>query len=391
MRHVVAFSGAWLTRVILLAGLCAGSTSMAASTTPTKDAANPVLQRFLAGFVKQGAPSAYLFVGTTGRVAVQAAGQTSKTGKRLDIDQVWRIASVTKMVTAAIIMQLAREGKLTLDDPLAKHLPAVVPGADRITVRQLLNHTSGVADYLAVPGSPLLGTSRKLVANLRQPRSYEASLALARQHSSSIEPGQQHEYSNTNYLLLGRIIEKTEGRSYSHVVTTRVIEPLGLLRTGFPAANGKLPPSHLKAYLRSDGAPRASNARARSHDVTEHTFFLGADGGLYTSGPDLVRLLEAFWRGELLTDQERQMMIADMVEDHDGNYRYGLGVAAYPTRCGEVVFGHEGNDLGSFTMALTNRSRSRHVVLVLNRSTESFKNLETALFNLRSAAFCAAK
>lgn len=383
MWRMVASKGALLARLLLLVSVCATSPAIAAAPTPVVPATEPALQRLLAGLVKQGARSAYLFVGTANKVTVLTAGRTNlqKT------DQVWRIASVTKMVTAVVVMQLVRDGKLTLDDPLARYLPGAVPDADRITIRQLLNHTSGLADYLAVPGSPLQGSTRKLVADLLAPRSYEASLDLANRHSTFAEPGQQHEYSNTNYLLLGRIIEKIEGRSYSQVVTERIIEPLELRRTGFPAANGSLPAPHLNAYLPSG----ASGARARTYDVTRHTFYLGADGGLYSSGPELIRLSEAIWRGPLLTDRERRILIEDMVEDHDGLYRYGLGVAAYPTRCGEVVFGHEGRDLGSFTMALTDRSRSRHVVLVFNRSTEALKWFERTIFDLRSAAFCAGK
>lgn len=373
----------------VLAAVCVGNSALSASTAQTVEATEPALRRLLAGLVKKGAPSAVVFVGTTKGIAVHALGSAAaRKGRPVETDQVWRIASVTKMVTAVVTLQLVREGRLALNDPLAKHLPAAVPDADRITIRHLLNHTSGIADYLAVPGSLMQEPTSKLVKRLLEPRTYEASLELANRHSASSEPGLLHEYSNTNYLLLGRIIERVAGRSYARVVSERVIEPLGLRKTGFPAADGAIPSPHLKAFLPSDARRRGPGARPRVHDVTQHTFFLGADGGLYSSGPDLIRLLDAIWRGPLLTDPERRLLIEDMQEDHDGQYRYGLGVAAFPTRCGELVYGHEGHDLGSFTMALTDRSRSRHVVLVFNRSSDGLRGIEQTLFDLRSAAFC---
>jgi D-alanyl-D-alanine carboxypeptidase len=338
---------------------------------------------------KLGVPGVLAFVRDGDKETRAVSGFADvETKRRITGTEVWRIASVTKLVTAIIMQRLAEDGLLKLDDTVAKHLPKIVPLADRITVRQLLNHTSGIPDYLAGRRVPINVSAKQLAANLVRHRSRANLLKDANRQVRSFAPSKQHEYSNTNYLVLELLIEKLTEKTYPAIVESELIAPLDLKHTGFPDRAGQMPTPFIKGYVPSDGPAGPFTNRKRLIDVTAHDYFAGADGGLYSSISDLARMMEALRKGELLTAEELKTMISDLKQDHDGMYRYGLGVTALPTKCDQLVLGHEGRDLGIYTAMLATVDGSRQMIVVINSVPDYVPKLEQALADLRDRVFC---
>jgi D-alanyl-D-alanine carboxypeptidase len=367
--------------------------ALASLVTPAPaqpSASEPDIQAILTSLQPLEAPGAMVMI-QNGKVRKFAASGLAdrRTRRPMRRDLPWRIASITKIVTGVVVLQLAREGRLKLDDPVAKHIKVSHPGMAKATIRQLLNHTSGIPDYFAHPESPLQISAAALVRDLRAPRDTSALLKMAVPVKHNEATGAEHDYSNTNYLLLGRVITALDGKTLPESFAARVFRPLALTGTGFPSSRGQFRQNAVRAYIPADGPQGPFSDMQNLLDVTEHTYFLGADGGLYSTADDLMRLLDAIWYGSLLTNLERDLLTADLVEDHDGSYRYGLGVAAYPTSCRTIVYGHEGRDLGSYSVALTDRATKRHLVLVLNRSADSMTGIDKVIADVRDAVFCA--
>lgn len=336
-----------------------------------------------------GVPGVLAYVRIGEKRSTAASGLADlETKRRITGNEVWRIASVTKLVTAIIIQRLATDGHIRLDDRIAKYLPKVVPLAERITIRQLLNHTSGIPDYLSGRRVPINVSAANLSANLVRHRPRHVLLKDANRQMRRFAPGKMHEYSNTNYLVLELLIEKLTGDSYKTIVNDELIAPLGLKRTGFPDSSGRMPTPFIKGYVPSDGPAGPFTNRKRLIDVTAHDYFAGADGGLYSSITDLARMMEALQKGELLRPDELKTMITDLKQDHDGMYRYGLGVTALPTKCERVVYGHEGRDLGIYTAMLATEDGTKQLILVINSVPDYVAKLDFVLSDLRDHVFC---
>lgn len=343
----------------------------------------------IAAIIQRGPPAVLAAVqsrGTVHRVALGMADISS--GRRASTKYVWRIASVTKLVTAALVLQLHQDGRLKLEDRLSKYLPGKVELANQISIRQLLNHTSGIPDYLSAPDVPLNVSAERLRENLIRQPSREALIHDARLQPRRFEPGANHEYSNTNYLLLGMIIERVTGMSFHSVVRERVIAPLKLKNTGFPDRHGQIPLMHLRGYVPGDTKSGPFKNRRALIDVTVHDYFLGADGGLFSSVDETLRILNFVLRGPMLKALVRQSMMDSLVSDHDGFYRYGLGVMAFKLPCGMFVYGHEGRDLGIYTVALLDPAHERSFVLAANMSFEHEWGIQDRIDRLRNSVFC---
>ncbi|MGQ0568282.1 MAG: serine hydrolase domain-containing protein, partial [Armatimonadota bacterium] len=144
------------------------------------------------------------------------------------IDQ-FRIASLTKTFVAVVVLQLVGEGKLSLDDAVENRLPGLVPNGRNITIRYLINHTSGLFDYVEDQN-----VFRRLVSNTSRVWSPQELIAVGTSHKALFAPGRGWAYSNTGYLLLGLIVEKVTGISLGEELRQRIFVPLGLRGTTFP-------------------------------------------------------------------------------------------------------------------------------------------------------------
>jgi D-alanyl-D-alanine carboxypeptidase len=361
-----------LALVTFLLTACGSSsrTTVGGPCSP-KPASAPRVARELRALVKDyGLPGAVAAVCTPAGTAHAAAGFSDlREQTRMRPTDRFRIASVTKTFVATVVLQLAGEGKLTLRDSVEHWLPGVVPRGREITVRELLNHTSGVSEYFADP--------RVLKTIERNPRvvvPVRTLVARAVSHPLDFTPGHDFGYSNTNYFLLGLIVEKASRRSLEHELESRIVEPLGLGDTTFMGRRARRLPNEMRGYDIEAGG-------TRSRDATLAT--LGgawAAGGIVSSTDDLTRFFSALLGGELLRPQELRAMKTVAFTAADD----GLGLFRFHDSC-RTSWGHGGSLPGYQTFVRASADGTRVVVVATNSSSRAGAG---ALGELAADAFC---
>ncbi|MGW7688765.1 serine hydrolase domain-containing protein [Streptomyces asiaticus] len=346
-----------------VAGVAAAAPRSAATVAPTTaaDHTTPRLREILHRLTTvDGVPGALVETRNRRGSAVLTSGVANvKSHAPMRRDSRFRIGSLTKPFVATVVLQLVGEHRVALDAPVERYLPGVIRGHGNdgriITVRQLLQHTSGVPDYLAyltpqeVLEDPLAHHDTRDLVNI----------ALA--HPPTFEPGTGWRYSNTDYLLAGLLIERVTGHTYGEEIRRRVIAPLGLRETYVPGDDPAIPGPHPRGYARpGEGAPL--------RDITAiNPSVAGAGGGMISSGTDLNRFLDALVRGKLLRPaQRRQMMTTRPTGNPDGR-AYGLGLESRPLPCGGLYWGHGGDIPGYGTVGgATADGRQATVMVNLN-------------------------
>ena len=285
------------------------------------------------------------------------------TGKPRSARDHYRIASITKTFVATVVLQLEAEGRLSLDDTVDTWLPGLVRGNDhdgrRITIRQLLNHTSGIFDYLEDPGfQQTYMTADGFMKHRFDEAAPEELLAIAMKNRPYFEPGASFAYSNTNYLLAARVIEKATGNDYGDEIDRRIIAPLHLTSTSVPTTRVTLPRPGSRAYsklARTDTGP--------TYDVTELNPRLAyGSGQMVSSSADLTRFYSALLGGRLLPPEQLKKMKTTVGSSRETS-RYGLGLVDRKLTCGVHVWGHDGGISGSNSDAVTSEN-GRHSLAV---------------------------
>ncbi|MCK7621633.1 beta-lactamase family protein [Streptomyces sp. RS10V-4] len=268
-----------------------------------------------------------------------------RTKAKVPVDGRVRAGSNTKTFTAVVVLQLVAEGKVELDAPIERYLPGLVRGEGidgrKITVRQLLRHTSGLPNYTEFLSADPFGEDRH---RYYQPRDL---LDVAFAHKALFAPGAKWSYSNTNYIVAGLLIERVTGRPFAEQVSKRVVEPLGLRHTYVPAeGEEEIQGAHPRGY-------HASGPGGAMNDVTELDPSWGwAAGSLVTSPSDLNRFFSALLGGRLLKPaQLAQMKTTVRMPDRPGapTEAYGLGLIRTQLSCGKVAWGHGGKIPGFYT------------------------------------------
>ncbi len=316
---------------------------------PTQAALRETLQRRLDRLrVRDGIPGVSVairfpdgttWLGTSGLADV-------KTGERVDADTAFAIASISKTFTAALIMALSEEGMVTLARPVIEYLPEVSIDR-RVTVRMLLDHTSGVRDFFYDPK-----IDKALLAD--RGRKWDAARSLRFVGKPYFKPGKGWHYSNTNYLLLGLIAERVDGRSLAAQLRARFFGPLRLDHT-FEQIDGSPAGSVAHGY-RFEGA----STKLRPVDLSDGTDMApftsvvtaaGAAGSIASTPSDLVRWAGALYGGVVLDPASLQSMIGDVGRTAgtptgtSATIPYGLGVQAIEFD-GHQTLGHSGRLLG---------------------------------------------
>ncbi|MFI1353002.1 serine hydrolase domain-containing protein [Streptomyces sp. NPDC020898] len=265
----------------------------------------------------------------------------------------FRAASITKTFIATVLLQLEAEGRVSLDDTVDKWLPGVVQGnghdGRKITLRQLLNHTSGIYNYT---DDEYFQTEIFLPENFYKNRyrtwTPQEITGIAMGHKPEFAPGAGWSYSNTNYTLAGMVIKKVTGNSYGDEVRSRVIEPLGLHGTYMPGTSAKVPQPSSRAYSKLAGNPTG-----KIYDVTEFNPSAANAAGEIISNPgDLNRFYSALMRGKVVPAEQLAEM-KTTVATGEPNGRYGLGLVENELSCGVKVWGHSGGIHGSISLAVT--------------------------------------
>jgi D-alanyl-D-alanine carboxypeptidase len=247
--------------------------------------------------------------------------------------------SVTKIFTAAIVLQLVDEGKLRLDGTLEEHLPGIVARGAEITVRHLLNHRSGlinVTDYASWLDRASRSPSTRPIDILR----------FAGSHPLAFQPGSEWRYSNTNYIALGLVIEQRTGHPYRQELKQRILEPLDLESTELP----------LTRRLRD------------LEDECENPHVPWAAGAIVSNAENITRFISALLSGRILSEESLAAMKQTVVVD--SAHADGLGIVSTQLPCGRF-WGHEGGILDYATILNANEDGSRVAVISAHGGTPS--------------------
>jgi D-alanyl-D-alanine carboxypeptidase len=343
---------------------------------PDLDALHKVFAQVMAG----GAPGVMTRIdGDRGKTVYrETAGVADRpAGLAMDTDARFRIGSITKSFSTVVLLQLVQEGKVALDTSVDTYLPGLLP--DRtITVRNLLTHRSGLWDYTndmfehTVPG---------FEAVRNKVFTYQELVKLSTDHPATAKPGEAYQYSNTNFVVVGALIEKVTGRPVRTEYQERIITPLQLNDTVYVHPSATIPGPHIKGYLTPD------EAGAALVDSTDQTVSWAQSAGAMVSNPrDLNRFFSALMGGKLLSAGMLTEMLKTTPTDTTGTRFYGLGLRRRDLSCGISVFGHTGTVQGFYSYAFTTRDGRRSVTSMANTSNNG--NVNTVLGDTLEAAFC---
>ena len=328
--------------VPVAAAIALGAAGGTASAAPSKGEAESLKAR-AQGLVEAGYPAALAAVSDSkGESAGVAVGKGSlETGQAPPMDGEVRIGSNTKTFVAVVVMQLVQEGKVGLDEPIETYLPGLIKGegidGSRITVRQLLQHTSGLPDF----DETLFGTT-----DVFQYRHHYVTprdvLDSALSKPAQFEPGAQWKYTNTNYIVLGMLIERVSQRPVGEQIDERIVKKLGLSHTYFPAPGDRsIKGTHPQGYHLSAGG--------KLEDITEmDPFWAWAAGAMISTPSELNTFFQAVFDGRLLTQASIQEMKKGVDTDKAGVV-YGLGLIGRSLSCGGTAWGHGGDIAGYHT------------------------------------------
>ena len=339
------------------AGLVAAALTVSFTSPVAAGVTHPQTRAAMDAAVKAGVP------GVTGQVTdkysiwtgTSGVGNVTTRAPRSAFDR-YRIGSTTKTFVATVLLQLEAEGRLGLDDKVDKWLPGVVQGngndGRQITVRQLLDHTSGIFSYTSDPDFLEAGFTEKFLEHRYDTYTPAQLVGIAMRHAPLFAPGAGWSYSNTDYVLAGMIVEKVTGRSYGSEIDRRIIKPLGLYATSVPTTGSSMPLPSSRAYSKLSLQP---TPEGRTYDVTElNPSEAGSAGAMISDSDDLNRFFSALLGGKLLpAGQLKKMMTTVPVGAGYPFTGYGLGLMKSDLPCGGSVWGHAGGIQGSVTQAVT--------------------------------------
>src|SRR5579883_607157 len=264
----------------------------------------------------------------------------------------FRLGSVTKQFTAASILLLEERGKLSVTDPVKKYMPDAPAAWDKITIRHLLSHTSGIPNFTAFADyqklEPFAATPTELVARFRD-------------KPLDFQPGEKWNYSNSGFVLLGWIIEKVSGGSYEKFVTENIFTPLDMKDSGYDSNYAIIP-------RRADGYEVAPNGYRHAGFI--HMSIPHAAGALYSTTEDLLKWEQGLFGGKVLKPASLEKMTTPVLQ----NYAFGLGV---DTSAGHKRIGHGGGIEGSNTQ-LAYFPDDKLTVVVLENSAGAVPPAEIA-------------
>ena len=348
----------------------AAATAASAATAPAQHAyLQQDLQRDLDAITATGVPGVLAEVRTGDRQLRGTSGVANLDSRKpVNANGFFRIGSNTKTFVSVVVLQLVAEHRLSLDDTVGHWLPGVVHGnGNKITVRELLQHTSGLHNY-----------TDDLQAQITSPEAYrklefhqfsrQDLLDIALAHQPDSAPGAAWNYSNTNYLLLGMIIEKVTHDSWEDQVTRRIIVPLGLHHTYAPGTSTRLPQPHATGYLIFDKNTQVDT-------TAENMSWADSAGALISTAADLTRFWSAIGHGTLLPpEQMREMRRTVPANGGDSasvpGSQYGLGIFFIPLSCGGGYWSHEGDVPGYNTIGAVSSDRRTTVVLSVNSNVD---------------------
>jgi D-alanyl-D-alanine carboxypeptidase len=370
-----------------------GKESTNTSSAKAAKAADAKLDRALERLVgmRGGPPGVIAIVQRGERRYVHTFGVADvDTGRRIRVEDRMRIASAAKAFSGAVALSLVSQGKLSLDDTIGERLPELSEDWHEtwheVTLRQLLNHTSGIPDFSLDPGF-----GEALLASLTKAPPPEDLLSFVEDEPLSFEPGSEYRYSNSDNIIVALMVEAATGKSYEQQLREQVYKPLGLKNTSLPRGTDLKKP-FIHGY---DNDP----SEQPPEDVSELVAagWAWASGGIVSTPADLNTFIRGYVGGRLFDSktraQQRRVIEGGSSEPPGpGNNSAGLALFRYETKCG-TVWGHTGNTPG-YTQFMAASGNGRRSVTVSVNSQHTPEVGEPDVFEaLRRAeelAVCAA-
>ncbi|MCP3928143.1 MAG: beta-lactamase family protein [Bacteroidetes bacterium] len=308
-----------------------------------------------------GVQAAIVF--SDGQVLKAASGTADKKRKTpLKSDNIIRIGSFTKTFTAVLVLQLEAEGKINLDNRLSSWFPEY-EASKNITVRQLLNHSSGLKEV--IKDWDVLIRSMFYVKKKWKPREMVSKIFNSR---NQFAPGSSHGYSNSNYILLGLIVEKVMGTSMAELLRERIIQPLQLDHTVFLPDDPA--PSKLVIGYDREHVPYAGYLEVKADDISWSTLAFSS-GAMASTASDMARFYHALFLDNFLSKSGLECMTSFVSVGKSKNKWltcYGLGLFCYKVN-GQNYWGHEGSFVGSDALTVYHPASQTAISIVGNVST----------------------
>ncbi|MFI8764871.1 serine hydrolase domain-containing protein [Streptomyces sp. NPDC053792] len=379
------------TRTLLAAALVLGVAAGPALTpafaasqpAATAEASTPDLSAVIAGLPRADATAALVRVGgTEGSWQGSAGVHDLESNAPADPAARFRAGSVTKVFTAATVLQLAAEGRIDLDRPARAYLPDLIPGRyARVTVRQLLNHTHGI------PAADMPGeTVEEWYANRFAVHSPEELVRSATAQPREFRPGTKQHYLNIGYTIAGLIVERVTGDSYEHQVERRILRPLGLRDTYFPGADPEIRGPYNHGYQ----TMRLDDGSTGLRDVSVWGTTDGwAAGDLISTTADLERFTQVLFkggvvRGPLLEEMFTLPKVPDFASGDPAAYSAGLSMKKLG---GREVWGKTGGRWGYNTAIASTRDGARTLVYSVNSTDAKGQDMPRTALGLMLATF----
>lgn len=256
-----------------------------------------------------------------------------------DINTKFKIGSVSKQFTSAAILMMEQDGLLRIEDPISKFFPTASI-ADSITIQQLMNHTSGVADVYSLSGFNQFSCQKTTIAELS---------ALLLQEELTFEPGSQYQYSNGGYAILAEIIERGSGKSYQDYLQEKIFDPLQMTATGHAQGNEVVP-------MLAVGYDPTAYDQVKFTDYLDPELLKGS-GSLYSTVQDLRLWIQSIQDRSLLTEASYDKLLKNYGRS------YGLGISLY-TSFDQAVFGHDGR-VNGYIADYLHYQESDHTIIIL--------------------------
>jgi CubicO group peptidase (beta-lactamase class C family) len=313
---------------------------------------------------RKATPSVAIGVARSGKlVFAKAYGYRNLDDKvPADADTMYGIGSNTKQFTAACILMLRDAGKLDVDAPVSRYLPGIPHGGE-VTLRNLLTHTGGYAEYTELPDIDQLAA---------RPATNEEILATVTSRPLGFKPGTKWQYSNTGFVMLATIVEKLSGMSYGDFLRTRIFEPLGMTRTHYEDES-------LVETDRATGYTRFAMGEQEHESHLDYSWLSGA-GAIESTLADLETWNNAIDRGTLLSAGSREMMHTSfkLADGSDTHYGFGLFMQALPG--GKRVVLHGGDTTGFGTQDARFVDDGLDIIVLTNQEPASYNAVMNAVY-----------
>jgi CubicO group peptidase (beta-lactamase class C family) len=385
-RERVMDRGLW-RRVLAAAAALAGLALSAAEPAIARAATSPPLDACIAAEARRLDFSGVVSVVRPHATTTYAQGLTGGAGSPpITAATRFNLGSASRMFTAVAVAQLLDAHKIGLDDPIGRYVSGLTAEASSVTVRQLLNHSSGLGNYFAPQNLPALIRARTL----------QDLKALAAGEKPAFPPGSRFAYSDTGFLLLGLMVEQVSGQAFGDYLQAHVFRPAGMTATSLEADG--LGPTALGETAMPEGPPAPGPAPRRPLRPAQEAALHGASaGGAFSTAGDLQRFFAALSRRRLTSAASLSMLTSAQIvaapataSQPERDYGFGFGVGRFD---GHPWFGHNGGALGVNVEATVFPDDQASVVVLANRDPPAasllFRDVRAALLDRAASPACA--